>query len=196
MKSIFRAWNKLSLIVQIIIGLVIGISLAVIAPKQLAFLTLFGDLFVGALKAIAPLMVFILVMAAIAQHKSGTKTNMSTVIVLYIVGTLSAGLCAVVASFLFPQTLILAKSAEKVAAPDNIISVLKTVLLNAIDNPINAIVNTNFLGVLAWAIIIGVALRSASDSTKGLLSDLSDAITKCVRWIIQFAPIGVMGASI
>ena len=193
MKSIFRAWNKLSLIVQIIIGLVIGISLAVIAPKQLAFLTLFGDLFVGALKAIAPLMVFILVMAAIAQHKSGTKTNMSTVIVLYIVGTLSAGLCAVVASFLFPQTLILAKSAEKVAAPDNIISVLKTVLLNAIDNPINAIVNTNFLGVLAWAIIIGVALRSASDSTKDLLSDLSDAITKCVRWIIQFAPIGVMG---
>ena len=193
MKSIFKAWNKLSLIVQIIIGLVIGISLAVIAPKQLAFLTLFGDLFVGALKAIAPLMVFILVMAAIAQHKSGTKTNMSTVIVLYIVGTLSAGLCAVVASFLFPQTLILAKSAEKVAAPDNIISVLKTVLLNAIDNPINAIVNTNFLGVLAWAIIIGVALRSASDSTKGLLSDLSDAITKCVRWIIQFAPIGVMG---
>ncbi len=194
MKSIFRAWNKLSLIVQIIIGLVIGISLAVIAPKQLAFLTLFGDLFVGALKAIAPLMVFILVMAAIAQHKSGTKTNMSTVIVLYIVGTLSAGLCAVVASFLFPQTLILAKSAEKVAAPDNIISVLKTVLLNAIDNPINAIVNTNFLGVLAWAIIIGVALRSASDSTKELLlSDLSDAITKCVRSIIQFAPIGVMG---
>lgn len=193
MKSIFRAWNKLSLIVQIIIGLVIGISLAVIAPKQLAFLTLFGDLFVGALKAIAPLMVFILVMAAIAQHKSGTKTNMSTVIVLYIVGTLSAGLCAVVASFLFPQTLILAKSAEKVAAPDNIISVLKTVLLNAIDNPINAIVNTNFLGVLAWAIIIGVALRSASESTKDLLSDLSDAITKCVRWIIQFAPIGVMG---
>ena len=85
MKSIFRAWNKLSLIVQIIIGLVIGISLAVIAPKQLAFLTLFGDLFVGALKAIAPLIVFILVMAAIAQHKSGTKTNMSTVIVLYIV---------------------------------------------------------------------------------------------------------------
>ena len=195
MKSIFKAWNKLSLIVQIIIGLVIGISLAVIAPKQLAFLTLFGDLFVGALKAIAPLMVFILVMAAIAQHKSGTKTNMSTVIVLYIVGTLSAGLCAVVASFLFPQTLILAKSAEKVAAPDNIISVLKTVLLNAIDNPINAIVNTNFLGVLAWAIIIGVALRSASDSTKDLLSDLSDAITKCVRWIIQFAPIGVNSIS-
>lgn len=193
MKSIFKAWNKLSLILQIAIGLVIGIVLAILAPKQLAFLSLFGDLFVAALKAIAPLMVFILVMTAIAQHKSGTKTNMISVIVLYIIGTISAGLCAVIGSFFFPQTLILAKTAQKVTAPDNIVSVLKTVLFNAIDNPINALANTNFLGVLAWAIIIGAALRGVSSGTIQTLTDFSNAITKCVRWIIRFAPLGVMG---
>lgn len=193
MKSIIQAWAKLSLIVQIAIGLVLGIAFAIVAPKQLAFLSIFGDLFVGALKAVAPLMVFILVMAAIAQHKSGTKTNMKTVIVLYIVGTLSAGFCAVAASFLFPQKLILAASEDKITPPDGILSVLKTVLFNIVDNPINAIVNANFLGVLAWALIIGIALRAANDATKSLLVDFSDAITKCVRWVIRFAPLGVMG---
>lgn len=193
MKSFFKAWNKLSLIVQIAIGLIIGIICAVTFPKQLAFLTIFGNLFVGALKAIAPLMVFVLVMAAIAQHKSGAKTNMKTVIVLYIVGTLSAGLAAVVGSFLFPQTLLLVKSAEEVTPPDGIISVLKTVLFNMVDNPVTAISNANFLGVLVWALVIGIALRAASDSTKKIIVEFADAITMCVRWVIRFAPIGVMG---
>lgn len=193
MKSIFKAWNKLSLIVQIAIGLVIGIICAVSFPKQLSFLSIFGELFVGALKAIAPLMVFILVMAAIAKHKTGTKTNMKTVIILYIVGTLSAGLTAVVASFLFPQTLLLVDTAEKITPPDGIVSVLKTVLFNVVDNPITAISNANFLGVLVWALIIGIALRPATDATKNIIVEFSDAITMCVRWVIRFAPLGVMG---
>lgn len=193
MKSIIKAWNKLSLILQIAIGLLIGIICAVAFPKQLSFLSIFGNLFVGALKAIAPLMVFILVMAAIAKHKSGTKTNMKTVIVLYIVGTLSAGLAAVVASFLFPQTLLLVNTTEKITPPDGIVSVLKTVLFNMVDNPINAISTANFLGVLVWALVIGVALRPASESTKNMIVEFSDAITMCVRWVIRFAPVGVMG---
>lgn len=193
MKSLFNAWNKLSLILQIAIGLLIGIICAIALPKQLSFLSIFGNLFVGALKAIAPLMVFILVMAAIARHKSGVKTNMKTVIVLYIVGTISAGFVAVVGSFLFPQTLLLANSAEQVTPPDGIVSVLTTVLFNMVDNPITAISNANFLGVLVWALIIGVALRPASESTKNIIVEFSDAITMCVRWVIRFAPLGVMG---
>lgn len=193
MKSIFNAWNRLSLIMQIAIGLLIGIICAIAFPKQLAFISIFGNLFVGALKAIAPLMVFVLVMAAIAKHKTGTKTNMKTVIVLYIIGTLSAGLVAVVASFLFPQTLLLVNTAEKITPPDGIVSVLKTVLFNMVDNPITAISNANFLGVLVWALIIGIALRPASDATKNIIVEFSDAITMCVRWVIRFAPLGVMG---
>lgn len=193
MKGLFARWNKLSLITQIVIGLCVGILLAVIAPKKLAFIALFGDLFVGALKAVAPIMVFILVMAAIAQHKAGTKTNMKTVIILYGISTLLAGLTAVIASFLFPTKLLLVASTQDINPPSGILSVLKNVLFSVVANPIDAIANANFLGVLAWAVVIGIALRAASDNTKNVVIDFSDAITQVVQWVIRFAPLGVMG---
>jgi len=183
MKKLFAAWNRLGLITQIVIGLCIGILLAWLAPDKAAGISLFGTLFVSALKAIAPLMVFVLVMAAICQHKDGQKTNMKTVIILY----------AVVASNLFPTTLVLAKTKQDITPPSGLVEVLNNVLNNVVDNPVNAIVNANFLGVLAWSAIIGLALRAAAPGTKNVIKDFSDAITVCVRWVIRFAPLGVMG---
>lgn len=193
MKNLINGWNRLGLVGQIVIGLLIGILIAVFIPKPFAFFNIFGSLFVGALKAIAPLMVFVLVMSAIAQHKSGQKTNMKTVIVLYAISTMAAGACAVIASFLFPTKLILVESAEELIPPEGILEVLQNVLFKIVENPISAIINANFLGVLAWALLLGIAFRVASEHTKTFLGDCADAVTKCVRWVIKFAPLGIMG---
>ncbi len=193
MKNIINGWNKLGLVGQIIVGLLIGIAVAVWIPGPFAFFGIFGSLFVGALKAIAPLMVFVLVMSAVAQHQSGQKTNMKTVIVLYAISTMAAGACAVIASFLFPTTLQLVESTEELTPPEGILEVLQNVLFNIVDNPVSAIMNANFLGVLAWSLLLGIAFRMAGDNTKAFLSDAADAVTKCVRWVIKFAPLGIMG---
>ena len=171
-----------------IIGAVLG--MAVPNAKAIAIL---GSLFVGALKAVAPVLVFFLVIAAIAQHKEGHKTNMKQIIVLYMIGTLVASLVAVIASFAFPVTLVLAEGAKDVTAPGGISEVLKTLLMNAVDNPINAIINANFIGILTWSLIFGFALRKASDRTKEILVDVSDAISGAVRAVISLAPFGIMG---
>ncbi|WP_090750646.1 serine/threonine transporter SstT [Mesobacillus persicus] len=193
MKSLWKMWNQLSLVKQIVVGLVVGILLAVLAPEVGKPVVILGSLFVGALKGIAPVLVFFLVMAAIVQHKSGQKTNMKTVIALYLSGTFLAGLVAVVASFLFPVSLTLATGAEGLAAPGGVVEVLKTLLLNVVDNPVSAIGNANYIGILAWAILLGVALRNAPESTKTLISSFSEAISKMVTWVIKFAPFGIMG---
>lgn len=193
MKNLINGWNKLGLVGQIIIGLLIGIAVAVFIPGPFKFFDIFGSLFVGALKAIAPLMVFVLVMSAVAQHKSGQKTNMKTVIVLYIISTMAAGASAVAASFLFPTKLQLVESAEELTPPDGILEVLQNVLFKVVENPVGAIINANFLGVLVWALILGIGFRMASDNTKNVLSDCADAVTKCVRFVIKLAPIGIMG---
>ncbi|MCM3584637.1 serine/threonine transporter SstT [Mesobacillus maritimus] len=193
MKSIWGMWNRLSLVKQILIGLIVGIILAVTVPDAAKPIVILGSLFVGALKGIAPILVFFLVMAAIVQHKRGQKTNMKTVVILYLSGTFLAALVAVIASFLFPVQLTLASGAEDLTPPGGVVEVLKTLLLNVVDNPFNAIANANYIGILAWGLVLGFALRSASDSTKMVISNVSEGISKMVTWVIKLAPFGIMG---
>ena len=193
MKELFKKWNRLSLVQQIVIGLIIDIVLALTAPDKLSGITIFGDLFVGALKAVAPVLVFFLVMSAISQHKTGQKTNMKRILVLYLLGTFLAGTIAVVVSFIFPTQLALAEGASDVAPPEGIAEVLRTLVFNVVSNPINALLNANYIGILTWAILLGIALRHASENTKNFLSDISEAVSQVVRWVIRFAPLGVMG---
>ncbi|HBV88261.1 MAG TPA: serine/threonine transporter SstT [Desulfosporosinus sp.] len=193
MKEIMKKWNQLSLVKQIIIGLIIGIILAVTIPEAAKPITIFGSLFVGALKAIAPILVLFLVMSAISQHQSGHQTNMKPIIILYLLGTFAAALVAVIASFVFPVTLTLAAGAQNLSPPGGIVEVLKGLVMNVVDNPVKALYNSNYIGILAWGLILGFALKNARDTTKTLISNFSDALTQMVRWIIKFAPLGIMG---
>ena len=193
MKKLINKWNNISLVKRIIIGLIVGITLALTIPTQLAPIGILGSLFVGALKAVAPILVFFLVMAAICQHKEGQKTNIKSIITLYLVGTLLAGIVAVVGSFLFPVTLTLTAGAEGVTPPGGVGEVLKALLMNVVDNPVNAIANANYIGVLTWAVVLGLALKNSSDSTKQVIVNASDAISQAVRWVINLAPFGIMG---
>ena len=191
--KVLKMWNQISLVKQIAIGLIIGIILAVTIPEAAKSLTIFGTLFVSALKAVAPVLVFFLVMAAIVQHKKGQQTNMKSIVFLYLLGTFLAGAVAVIVSFLFPVNITLTESTEKLAAPGNAIEVLQTLVLNMVDNPVNALVQANYIGILTWAIILGLALKNASDTTKIAISNVSDAVAKMVGWIIKLAPLGIMG---
>jgi serine/threonine transporter len=193
MKNLLKKWNQMSIVKQISIGLIIGIILAVTIPEVAKPVVILGSLFVGALKAIAPILVLFLVMSAVAQHKSGQQTNMKSVIILYLLGTFLAGLFAVIVSFMFPVSLTLTKGVEDLAAPGGVVEVLKSLLLNVVDNPVKAIYNANYIGILAWAIVLGLALRSAPDSTKTMITNFSDAVSKIVTWVIKFAPFGIMG---
>ena len=186
-------WYKLSLVKRIIAGLIIGIILGVTIPDVAQPITIFGALFVGALKAIAPMLVFFLVASAISQHKKGQQTNMKSVIVLYLLGTFSAALVAVVASFIFPVTLTLGAGVEDIAAPGGVVEVLKALLLNVVDNPVKALYNANYIGILSWALMLGFTLKNAAASTKLMLANVSDALTEMVRIVIAFAPLGIMG---
>lgn len=193
MGKLINAWNRLSLVKRIIVGLVIGIILAITAPAVAKPLTIFGSLFVGALKAVAPALVLFIVTGAISQHKSGKQTNMKTVIILYLLGTFLAGATAVVASFMFPVSLTLAAGAENVTPPGGVVDVLKALLLNLVDNPVKALFNANYIGILSWAVLLGFALKNAADSTKTLINNISDALSQIVVWVINFAPLGIMG---
>ncbi|AOT57178.1 serine/threonine transporter SstT [Weissella soli] len=192
MKNAWQWWKDQNLVIQIIMGMLLGLLLAVVVPDA-TWLAIFGTLFVSALKAVAPILVFVLVIAAIAQHKKGVKTNMRTVLGLYFVGTFMAGLVGVLASFLFPTSLQLVKSTQKIDAPSGIGEVLNNLLLKLVDNPINALSQANYIGILAWAILIGFALRHASVSTKVVIQDISVAISAIVNNVIQLAPFGIMG---
>ncbi|MBW9156015.1 serine/threonine transporter SstT [Clostridium tagluense] len=193
MKKLMSNWNKMSLVQRIIIGLIIGILLAVFIPQQAKPVIIFGSLFVGALKAIAPMLVFFLVMSAISQHRSGHQTNMKSIIVLYLLGTFLAGFVAVVASFIFPVTLTLTTGAQNVTPPGGVVEVLKALLLNVVDNPVKALFNANYIGILSWAVVLGFALKNAPDTTKVMITNFSDALTQMVKWVINFAPLGIMG---
>ena len=186
-----QAWNRISLVKRIIIGLIVGAILGAVIPG-FTVISILGDLFVGALKALAPLLVFFIVMYALASRTSGSGSNMKTVIVLYLAGTFFAALCAVIASFLFPSVLVLAQGAEQ-AAPGGIGEVLRNLLTSAVSNPVSSLANANYIGVLLWAVVLGLALQKASDNTKKVLSDISDALSCAIRWVINCAPFGIMG---
>jgi serine/threonine transporter len=185
--------NGTSLVVQIIIGLLAGIALAVLLPDAAASASFLGTVFVSALKAVAPVLVFVLVAASIANHQQGQETQIKPILMLYLIGTFSAAVIGVAASFAFPSNLTLAASTAELSPPGGIADVLKALLLNVVDNPVNALLTGNFIGILAWAVGLGFALRHASASTKQLLSDLSDGVTSIVRMVIRLAPLGVFG---
>lgn len=186
-----KKWNQISLVKRIIAGLAVGIVLGLVIPSAGA-IGILGDLFVGALKALAPLLVFFLVMNALSHHKKGNRSNIGMVVVLYLAGTFLAALCAVAASFLFPSVLTLAKG-EGLSAPSGIAEVLRTLLTNAVSNPIASIANANYIGVLVWAVVFGLALRGAADSTKNVLGNISDALSTAIKWVINCAPFGILG---
>ena len=192
MKKIIRAWNKASLIKRILIGMLLGASLGLLFPS-LSGLGILGDLFVGGLKAIAPVLVFTLVANALSQHQKGQDTNMKTVIFLYLLGTFAAALIAVLASFLFPVQITLSSASTEIAPPDGIGQVLSNLLLNLVDNPLNAVVKANYIGILSWAVVFGLAMREASKNSKELLKTMAGVTSKIVEWIINLAPFGIMG---
>ncbi|KEF37809.1 Na+/serine symporter [Schinkia azotoformans MEV2011] len=193
MKDLIRKWDQISLVKRILVGIIIGIILAVTIPDAVKWITIFGSLFVSALKAVAPILVLFLVMSAISKHKSGQQTNMKSILGLYAIGTFLAGVTGVIASFLFPVSLTLTTGAEGVTPPSGIVEVLKSLLFNIVDNPVNALLNANYIGILTWAIVLGIALKHASDSTKDMLANFSDAISQLVKWVINLAPLGIMG---
>ncbi|MBO2942672.1 serine/threonine transporter SstT [Paenibacillus sp. F411] len=192
MKSVFGAWSRISLVKRIGWGILAGVILALVLPDT-AVISILGSLFVSALKAVAPLLVLLLVMSAIANHKPGGRTNMKRILMLYGISTFMAGLIAVGASFLFPVSLSLVTGTEDLAPPEGIAEVLQTLLFNIVDNPVHALMNANFIGILAWAILLGAALRNAGETMKNVLAQGADAVSLIVRWIIQFAPLGILG---
>ena len=182
-----------NLVLQILAGIVFGVVLAMVSPSAAQDAGLLGSLFVGALKAVAPILVFILVAASIANQKKGQHTHMRPIIVLYLIGTFSAALTAVVLSFMFPTTLTLVAGAEGATPPQGIGEVLHTLLFKLVDNPVSALMNANYIGILAWAIGLGLALHHASATTKAVFEDLSHSVSHIVRFIIRLAPFGIFG---
>lgn len=193
MQRFISTWNRTSLIKRIAIGVVIGALLGLLIPK-IAVIGLLGDMFVGGLKAIAPLLVFALVANALSQTREGQQSNMKTVIVLYLFGTFAAALTAVISHYIFPISLKLgAAAATKASAPQGVGEVFKDLLLKMVDNPINALAQANYIGVLVWAVVFGFAMRTASQHTKELLNTLAEVTSQIVRWIINLAPFGILG---
>lgn len=193
MKNIWNIWSRISLVRRILIGLILGILLAITVPNAFSWLSIFGSLFVSALKAVAPVLVFVLVIQAIANHTNSGKTNIKMILVLYAIGTTAAGAIGVIASFLFPITLTLKMSAEDVTPPEGIAEVFETLLFNIVSNPVSALMNANYIGILAWAVVLGIVLKKAADTTKTMIDNLSEAISTIVKWVIELAPIGIMG---
>jgi serine/threonine transporter len=191
MKQLILRWNALGLVARIAVGLVIGAILGVALP-QVTVIGVLGSLFVGALKALAPILVFILVISSLANAKAETK--MRTILVLYVVSTFVAAVVAAAATLLFPIKLTLNEPAVEQDSPSGIWEVLQTLLLNVVANPVGALAGANYLGILAWAIMIGLALRlHSSETTKSVLANIADAIALVVRWVINLAPFGVLG---
>ena len=191
--SLLQKLKRTSLVTQIVIGLIAGILLAWLAPSAALSVAFIGKVFVSALKAVAPILVFVLVMASIANHKHGQETHIRPILVLYLFGTFAAAVVAVIASMLFPSNLVLATENIAIAAPGGISEELQSLLLSVVDNPVSALMNANFIGILAWAIGMGIAIRHAGDTTRTVLSDLSNGVTVIVRVVIRFAPLGIFG---
>ena len=191
--NLLKKWTGMSLVVRILIGLVIGAILGLVCPGWTA-VAILGKVFVSALKAIAPILVALLVASSIAKAKGGLGARFRTVIFLYLVSTLCAAVFAVLASFLFPVTITLQGTEGETAAPGGLADVFQTLLTNMVMNPIQALATANYIGILFWAIILGFALKLlASEGTVRVVSDLADAVSQIVRWVIQFAPFGILG---
>jgi serine/threonine transporter len=182
-----------SLVLQILLGIIAGVILASFSKEGAKDVAFLGSLFVGALKAIAPILVFILVASSIANQKKNTQTNMRPIVILYLLGTFAAALTAVILSSIFPTNLVLVAGVEGTSPPQGIGEVIHTLLFKLVDNPVNALMTGNYIGILAWGVGLGLALHHASDSTKQVFADVSHGISQMVRFIIRLAPIGIFG---
>ena len=192
MKKVFGAYIKSPLILRIAIGLVLGVALGLWVPGA-SFVSVFGSVFVGALKAIAPILVFVLVISSLSSAGKGIGKRFGRVILFYMVSTLLAAMLAVVVSYVFPVTIPLTAAVEQ-TAPTGLSEVFGTLLNNMVMNPVSALSSGNYIGILTWAVIIGLAVRMcASDKTKEVFADISNAVSKVVGWVIQLAPFGIMG---
>ena len=192
MKELFKKWNNLSLVIRILIGLIIGAILGVAFPNASA-IAILGSVFVGALKAVAPVLVAILVMSAISKAHQGIGPRFKTVVILYMLSTLLAAVVAVVGSYLFPVTMVLTETTDG-TPPSNLGEVIKSIVTNMVANPLASITSANYIGVLFWAVILGIALKKvAKPETIQGISDAADAVSMTVRWVIQFAPLGILG---
>ncbi|ENW80953.1 serine/threonine transporter sstT [Acinetobacter sp. ANC 3929] len=190
----FNVLSRLSLVSKIIIAIFLGIGVALLFPNFTPYLSLLGELFIKALKSVAPILVFVLVLSSIANFQIGQSSNIRPVLVLYVVGMLLAAFSAVTASVLFPSQLFLHLPAETgLQAPGSLAEILKNLLLSFIANPVQAIGEANFIGILAWAVGLGLALRHSSDNTKQVLTDVAHAVNKIIHTVIGFAPIGIFG---
>ena len=192
MKALYERWKAISLPKRILGGMILGAVLGMMIPQAVG-LSILGNLFVNALKGIAPLLVFFLVISSLCQAKQSHGGIIRTVICLYLFNTLLGAVIAVVASKLFPITLTLAQAAEETSAPQGIAEVLQTLLLNVVKNPLTSIAEANYIGILAWAVLFGVAMRGASERTKEIIDNFAAALSKVVTWIINFAPFGILG---
>ena len=193
MSSFIKKYNETSLILRIAIGLVIGTLLGIVIPG-IPVISILGNIFVGALKAVAPILVFVLVISSLTQGNTGFDSRFGFVIFLYLLSTLLAGIVAVGASFLFPLTVKMAGSVDVSAVPSGVGEVLRNLVLSMVSNPLAAIGNANYISILFWAVLLGVIFKKiASSETKRVIADLADAVSMLVKWIIALAPFGIMG---
>ena len=190
----FNVLSRLSLVSKIIIAIFLGIGVALLFPNFTPYLSLLGELFIKALKSVAPILVFVLVLSSIANFQIGQSSSIRPVLVLYVVGMLLAAFSAVTASIMFPSQLFLHLPTDSaLQAPGSLAEILKNLLLSFIANPVQAIGEANFIGILAWAIGLGLALRHSSDTTKQVLTDVANAVNKIIHTVISFAPVGIFG---
>lgn len=194
MRSVVDAYLRVGLVPMIVVALVLGALIGVVVPSLGLSLGILGSIFVGALKAVAPVLVFALVLAAVSGHRVGADMRIKPIIVLYILGTFAAALVAVGASFLFPTELVLS-GIDKVeqAAPQSLREVLTNLLMNLVANPVQSLANANYMGILTWAVLIGLALRHVGQTTREVVADLGVAVSSVVKWIIAVAPFGILG---
>ena len=187
-------FSRLSLVTKIIIAIILGIGVALLFPNVTPYLSLFGELFIKALKSVAPILVFVLVLSSIANFQVGHSANLRPVLLLYVIGMLLAAFSAVIASLSFPSTLFLNTiSHNDLQAPGSLADILKNLLLSFIANPVQAISEANFIGILAWAIGLGLAMRHSSDTTKQVMQDVAHAVSAIIHKVIAFAPVGIFG---
>ncbi|WP_076419707.1 serine/threonine transporter SstT [Colwellia sp. UCD-KL20] len=191
--SLLAKIKSMGLVSQIIIAIILASIFATIAPDTAQSFSVLGQLFVNALKAVAPVLIFILVISSIANQKPNNDANLKPIIVLYLIGTLSAAFVAVILSFLFPTTLTLDIASAVANPPQGLGEVLTTLAFKVVENPVKAIINGNFIAVLAWGIGLGLTLKHSNESTKAMVLDFSEAITSIVKLVIRFAPIGIFG---
>ena len=185
--------QRTSIVTQIVISLVAGTIFALVWPDAAARVEILGTLFISALKAVAPILVLILVIAAISNQQPGQTTQLKPILGLYLVGTLSAAMVAVVASMAFPSTLVLKEASTGMTAPGGISEVLLQLLKNMVDNPVNALLHANYIGILVWAVGMGIALRQGAEHTRQVMTDFSHGITLIIQAVIRLAPVGIFG---